>query len=51
MRNSEKGMLVGDMIQQALESSKSKRKNRKKATFNGQFEAGYIPVNYTVEWI
>lgn len=34
-----------------IERSKLKKKYRKKAIFNGQFEVGYIPVNYTVEWI
>ena len=38
-------------IKNAMEKSKSKKKHRKKAIFNGQVEAGYIPVNYTVEWI
>lgn len=38
-------------INNAIEESKSKRKYRKKAIFNGHFETGFIPVNYTVEWI
>ena len=38
-------------IKNAIERSKLKKKYRKKAIFNGQFETGYIPVNYTVEWI
>ena len=38
-------------IKNAIKRSKLKKKYRKKDIFNGQFETGYIPVNYTVEWI
>lgn len=38
-------------IETAIERSKYKRIYKKKAVFNGQFEVGYIPINYTVEWI
>lgn len=38
-------------IKNAIEESKSKRQYRKKAIFNGHFETGFIPINYTVEWI
>lgn len=38
-------------IANAIEESKYKRAYRKKAIFNGQFGAGFIPINYSVEWI
>lgn len=38
-------------IKNVIARSKSKRNYRKKAIFSGQYGAGYIPVNYMVEWI
>lgn len=38
-------------IKNVIEGSKLKRKYRKKAIFSEQYGAGYIPVNYMVEWI
>lgn len=33
-----------------IEASAQKRAYRKKATFFGCFDRGYIPIDYTVEW-
>lgn len=42
--------LNNDSISKALINSNSKRKYRKKARFHGQFDNGFIPVDYHVEW-
>lgn len=38
-------------IKNAIERSKFKRQYRMKAVFKGQHGAGFIPIDYTVEWI
>lgn len=40
-----------NIIENSIKRSKYKRQYRKKAIFNGQFGAGFIPIDYTVEWI
>lgn len=37
-------------VSRILDTSDSKRKYRKKARFSGQFDNGYIPVDYSAEW-
>ena len=37
-------------IDKALERSKDKRLYRKKGVFGGRFGAGFVPIDYTVEW-
>lgn len=39
------------VIENAIEISKSKRQYRKKAVFKGRHGDGFIPIDYTVEWI
>ncbi len=39
------------IIENAIVKSKFKRHYRKKAVFNGRYGVGYIPIDYTVEWI
>ena len=37
-------------IEKVLEQTKDKRLYRKKGVFSGRYEAGFVPVEYTVEW-
>lgn len=34
-----------------IESSKQKRTYKKVAVFHGQYDKGYIPIEYYVEWV
>ena len=38
------------VIDKVLEAHKLERKFRKKAVFKGEYEVGWIPVDYNVEW-
>ena len=37
-------------IENAVECSANKRLYRKRAVFGGRYGAGFVPVDYTVEW-
>lgn len=39
-----------NVIKTALEKTKDKKLYRKKAAFCGRYDAGFVPVDYAVEW-